>query len=60
MLEDPLKFLTFNFAKFSKTNFKNGFSWTCQVLKGTKSRILVSLALALRKRQKDLWSSGAF
>ena len=60
MLEDSLKFLTFNFAKFSKTNFKNGFSGTCQVLKGTKSRILVILALVLRKRQRALWSSGAF
>ena len=60
MLEDPLKILTFNFPKFSNKNSKNGFPGTCQILKGTKSRILVNPALALRTRQKDPWWSGAF
>ena len=32
-----LKILTFNFHKFSKTNCKNGFFGTSQVLNGTKS-----------------------
>ena len=50
-LEDPWKFLTFNFRKFSKTNCKNGSLGTSQVWKGTKSENFVSLALALRAWQ---------
>ena len=53
-LEDPWKFLTFNFPKLSKKNSKNDFSGTCQVLRGTKSKVLVSLTLALWKWQMDL------
>ena len=51
MLEDPRKFLTPNFPTFSKKISKNGLSGICLVPKGTKSWILVSLALFLRKRQ---------
>ena len=53
-LEDPWKFLTFNFPKLSKKNSKNDLSGTCQVLRGTKSKVLGSLTLALRKWQMDL------
>ena len=58
MLEDPPKFLTFNFLEVSKNKSKNGFSGTCQVLKGTKSWILVSLSLFLWKRQTGLGRPG--
>ena len=36
MLEDPLKFSTFNFLKVSKKNSKNGFTGSYQTLKGKK------------------------
>ena len=51
MLEDPPKFLTFNFPTLSKKISENGLSSICLVPKGTKSWILVSLALCLRKQQ---------
>ena len=57
-LEDPPKFLTFNFPRFSKKNSKSDFSGTCQVWRGTKSRILVSLTLAPRNRQTDSQLGG--
>ena len=37
ILEDPLKFLRFNFSKISKKKSKNGFTGVYQTLKGTKS-----------------------
>ena len=55
MLEDPLKFWTFNFLKISKKNSKNGLLGINQICKGTKSRILVNLALSLWKQQTDSW-----
>ena len=57
----PLKIFNVQFSDiFKKKNSKNDFSGTCQVLRGTKSGILVSLALALRKQQKGLGRCGAF
>ena len=58
MLEDPQNFWWSIFRQFQKNKSKNGFSGTCQVLKGTKSWILVSLFLFLWKRQIGLGRPG--
>ena len=47
----PLKIFDAQFTDTFKKNSKNGLSGICLVPKGTKSWILVSLALFLRKRQ---------
>ena len=47
----PLKIFDAQFSDTFKKNSKNGLSGICLVPKGTKSWILVSLALCLRKRQ---------
>ena len=47
MLDDPKKFRIQIFQKFCKWNFKNGFFGTSQIVRETKSPILVSLALLL-------------
>ena len=47
MLDDPQKFRIQIFQKFCKRNFKNGFFGTSQIVRETKSPILVSLALLL-------------
>ena len=57
-LEDPWKFLTSNFLKFPKTNCKNSFSGTSQVLNGTKSWVLVRLPFSLWTRQMGLRLGG--
>ena len=47
MLDDPQKFRIQIFQKFWIRNFKNGFFGTSQIVRETKSLILVSLALLL-------------
>ena len=47
MLDDAKKFRHSIFQKFCKRNFKSGFSGTSQILRETKSPILVSLSLLL-------------
>ena len=49
MLKDPQKLRRSIFQTFCKINFKNGSSGTSQIVTETKSPIMVSLALLLRK-----------
>ena len=54
----PPKIFDAQFSDTFKKKSKNGLSGTCLVPKGTKSWILVSLALSLRKRQTVLGHPG--
>ena len=47
MLDDPQNFRIQIFQKFCKRSFKRGFFGTSQIVRETKSPILVSLALLL-------------
>ena len=47
MLDDPQKFRIQIFQKFCKRNLKNGLFGTSQIVRETKSPILVILALLL-------------
>ena len=58
MLEDPKKFQFSVFQKFWKIYFKNGFTGTSQIVRETKSPILVILALLMRKLQTNVWCPG--
>ena len=58
MLEDPQKIQFSIFQKFWKIYFKNGFTGTSQIVRETKSPILVSLALLLLKLQTNVWCPG--
>ena len=58
MLKDPKKFQFSVFQKFWKIYFKNGFTGTSQIVRETKSPILVILALLMRKLQTNVWCPG--
>ena len=58
MLEDPQKIQFSIFQKFWKIYFKNGFTGTSQIVRETKSPILVILALLMRKLQTNVWCPG--
>ena len=56
MLEDPQKFSTSNFFNFLKNKRQNSLFGTWQISQGTKSGVLVTIALTLWQRQTDLWA----
>ena len=58
ILEAPKKFYCSICNKFWKRNFKKGFSGTSQIVRETKSPILMSLALLLWKLQTSVWWCG--
>ena len=58
MLEDPQKIQFSIFQKFWKIYFKNGFTGTSQIVRETKSPILVILALLMWKLQTNVWCPG--